>query len=79
MHHPLDIARNDVDLEVDLRTHLGPKRLPMPTSYYHDLATWHRVTLLYRRRVLADYSWPAQLAPLDRLFELARQRNLQAA
>lgn len=28
-------------------THLGEKRLPMPSHIYHDLATWHLIPLVY--------------------------------
>src|SRR6185369_13385302 len=26
---------------------LGPKRLPMPSHLFHDLATWHKIPFLY--------------------------------
>jgi hypothetical chaperone protein len=50
--HDLSLAK--VMPHLGLHGHLRPRRLPMPSSYYHDLATWHRVTLLYRPRVLAE-------------------------
>lgn len=49
-----DLSLNKVMPELGLHTLIDPRGLPMPVSYYHDLATWHRVTLLYQRRVLAD-------------------------
>lgn len=52
MDRDLSLAR--VMPELGLHTELEPRGLPMPASYYHDLATWHRVTLLYQRRVLTE-------------------------
>lgn len=34
-------------------TKMGDKNLDLPVSYYHDLATWHRINLLYDRKALA--------------------------
>lgn len=87
------VGGTDVDRDLSLRkvmphlglgTRVGPKRLPMPASYYHDLATWHRVPLLYRRRVLADLRLlPPQVedrALVERLIELiARRKGHQLA
>lgn len=36
-----------------LGTKMGDKNLDLPVSYYHDLATWHRINLLYDRKALA--------------------------
>jgi hypothetical chaperone protein len=49
-----DLSLTKVMPQLGLHTHLRPRQLPMPSSYYHDLATWHRVTLLYRPRVLSE-------------------------
>lgn len=32
---------------------LGPKRLPMPSHLFHDLATWHKIPFLYTPQNLA--------------------------
>ncbi len=75
--HDLSLAK--VMPHLGLNAHIGSKRLPMPTSYYHDLATWHRVTLLYSRRVLSDLR--LLLAQVDerdlveRLIEIIEMRN----
>lgn len=75
--HDLSLAR--VMPHLGLHTHLLPRRLPMPTSYYHDLATWHRIPLLYRRRVIADlrHLLPqvADRAQVERLVEIVVERK----
>ena len=49
---------------------------PVPTSYYHDLATWHRINQLYAPQtkraiyeLYQDAEEPAKLARFDRLIE----------
>jgi hypothetical chaperone protein len=32
---------------------LGPKQLPMPSYFFHDLATWHKIPFLYTSQNLA--------------------------
>jgi hypothetical chaperone protein len=34
--------------EFGLGTKIGPKNLAMPSSYYNDLASWHRINSLYK-------------------------------
>jgi hypothetical chaperone protein len=41
----LSIDRVMPHLGYDVR--LGPKRLPMPSYLFHDLATWHKIPFLY--------------------------------
>ncbi|MFT5446835.1 MAG: putative chaperone protein [Gammaproteobacteria bacterium] len=75
--HDLSLAKVMPHLGLD--THLGPRRLPMPSSFYHDLATWHRVTLLYRPRVLADLRLllpqVKDRALVERLLEVIAERK----
>ena len=75
--HDLSLAK--VMPHLGLHTHLRPRRLPMPSSYYHDLATWHRVTLLYRPRVLAELRLllpqVEDRAALQRLLEVIAERK----
>lgn len=75
--HDLSLAKVMPHLGLD--TQIGPKRLPMPSSFYHDLATWHRVTLLYRPRVLADLRLllpqVKDRALVERLMEVIAERK----
>lgn len=41
-------------LNSDVRGPFGDKILAVPNGYYADLATWHRINLLYSRDVLRD-------------------------
>lgn len=53
--------------------------LNMPGSYYFDLATWHKIHLLYDRRVLMELKSLAPIVSdknrLDRLLELLTNRK----
>ena len=53
--------------------------LAMPSTYYFELATWHRIHLLYERSVLLELeNFRQQLqhkAPIDRLMLLLRRRK----
>jgi hypothetical chaperone protein len=75
--HDLSLAK--VMPYLGLNTQLGPKRLPMPSSFYHDLATWHRVPLLYRPRVMADLRLLLpqvnDRALIERLLEVIAERK----
>lgn len=50
----------------------------MPSSYYFNLATWHSINSVYTRKVWMElqdvYRDAVELKPLDRLFNLIRQR-----
>lgn len=48
----LSLAQVMPDLGMGSLIHGG--KAPMPLHYYHDLATWHRINLLYGHRVLTD-------------------------
>lgn len=53
--------------------------LAMPSHYYFELATWHRIHLLYERTVLLELDTFRQQvkdkAPLDRFIELLKRRK----
>lgn len=53
--------------------------LSMPGHYYHDLATWHKIHLLYSRDVLRELNEfrinVSDRQRLDRLIRLLQQRN----
>ena len=53
--------------------------LAMPSNYYFELATWHRIHLLYERSVLMELdNFRQQLqnkAPLDKLIQLLKRRK----
>ncbi|MBX2878604.1 MAG: Hsp70 family protein [Granulosicoccus sp.] len=80
-----DLSLDRVMPQLGLHTVLGPRELPMPTSYYHDLATWHRVTLLYQRRVQKELQdlllQVSDKVQLERLLEIiiAKKGHLLAA
>jgi hypothetical chaperone protein len=54
---------------------IGPKKLPMPSHFFHDLATWHRIPSLYTpqninylRSILAQIDQPALVERLIAVF-----------
>ena len=54
---------------------IGPKKLPMPSYLFHDLATWHRIPALYTpqninylRSILAQIDKPELVERLIRVF-----------
>lgn len=54
---------------------IGPKKLPMPSHLFHDLATWHRIPTLYTpqninylRSILAQIDKPALVERLIKVF-----------
>ena len=53
--------------------------LAMPSNYYFELATWHRIHLLYERSVLMDLDNFRQqlqnMAPLEKLIQLLKRRK----
>ncbi|MDY0885112.1 Hsp70 family protein [Dongia soli] len=58
---------------------IGPKRLPMPSHLFHDLATWHKIPFLYTpqnisylRSIIDDSDQPARL---ERLLHLLSKRQ----
>ena len=74
-----DLSYAKVMPHLGAATLVGPKRLPMPSSLYHDLATWHRITLLYRRRTLAELKLllpqVEDRALVERLVEVIAERK----
>ncbi|MBK8159094.1 MAG: Hsp70 family protein [Rhodospirillaceae bacterium] len=64
---------------------IGPKKLPMPSHLFHDLATWHRIPTLYTpqninylRSILSQVDQPALVERLIRVF-IERQGHRIAA
>lgn len=54
---------------------IGPKKLPMPSHLFHDLATWHRIPTLYTpqninylRSILAQVDRPELVERLIKVF-----------
>ena len=54
---------------------IGPKKLPMPSHFYHDLATWHRIPMLYTpqnvnylRSILHQVDHPEMIEQLIAVF-----------
>ncbi len=54
---------------------IGPKKLPMPSHLYHDLATWHRIPTLYTpqninylRSILIQLDYPDLIEQLIDVF-----------
>jgi hypothetical chaperone protein len=41
-------------LNSETRSHFGGKILPVPNAYFGDLATWHRINLLYSPKTLRE-------------------------
>jgi hypothetical chaperone protein len=41
-------------LNSEIKGHFGNKILPVPNAYFGDLATWHRINLLYSHNVLRE-------------------------
>jgi hypothetical chaperone protein len=61
------------------RTKMKAKNMEVPSSYYHDLSTWHRVNMLYDHKALPDMRRVRREAvepdKLDRLLEVVRLRK----
>lgn len=57
----------------------GQKRLPLPSHYFHELATWHRIPFLYDRKNLSKLKELERLAAeperVQRLLDVVHQRN----
>jgi hypothetical chaperone protein len=68
-----------------LRSPLRRKGLDVPSSYFYDLATWHRISFLYDpkiltevRGVLRDSTEPGKIARLLRVLERRKGHELLA-
>lgn len=65
--------------ELGLNALIGPKRLPMPIRLYHDLATWHRIPMLYTAQNLnylrSIRSTVDRPDLIDRLVDVLTERN----
>jgi hypothetical chaperone protein len=68
-----------------LRSPLRRKGLDVPTSYFYDLATWHRISFLYDPKVLAevrgvlrDATEPEKIERLLRVLERRQGHELLA-
>jgi hypothetical chaperone protein len=61
------------------RTKMKTKNMEMPSWYYHDLSTWHRVNMLYDHKALPDMRRVRREATepdkVDRLLEVVRLRK----
>ncbi len=61
------------------RSRMKGKPMDVPSWYYHDLSTWHRVNALYDPKVLPDMRRVAREAAepkkLDRLLEVVKLRK----
>jgi hypothetical chaperone protein len=65
---------------------IGPKKLPMPSHLYHDLATWHRIPTLYTpqninylRSILFQVSEPGMIEQLIEVFVERKGHRIAAA
>jgi hypothetical chaperone protein len=61
------------------RSRMKSKPMEVPSWYYHDLSTWHRVNALYDPKVLPDMRRvrreAAEPDKLDRLLDVVKLRN----
>jgi hypothetical chaperone protein len=61
------------------RSRMKSKPMDVPSWYYHDLSTWHRVNALYDPKVLPDMRRvrreAAEPDKLDRLLDVVKLRN----
>ena len=61
------------------RSRMKTKQMEVPSWYYHDLSTWHRVNVLYDPKVLPDMRRvrrdAAEPDKLDRLLDVVRLRK----
>lgn len=64
---------------------LGEKKLPMPSHFYHDLATWHRIPMLYTpqninylRSILHQVDQPDMIKQLIAVFEARKGHRIAA-
>jgi hypothetical chaperone protein len=82
------IGGTDFDRELSLyaimpllgyRSPLKRKGLPVPSGYFHDLATWHTINRLYDSKVLTDLRQTRRNAVspelLDRLIRIVEERR----
>ncbi|MDY0873214.1 Hsp70 family protein [Dongia rigui] len=65
---------------------IGPKKLPMPSHLYHDLATWHRIPTLYTpqninylRSILFQVSAPEMIEQLIEVLVDRKGHRIAAA
>src|SRR6201999_801588 len=53
--------------------------LDVPSSYFHDLATWSNINRMYERRVISDIRRvrreASEPAPLDRLVRVVEEQR----
>jgi hypothetical chaperone protein len=60
------------------RSRMNAKQMEVPSWYYHDLSTWHRVNALYDPKVLPDMRRVRREATepekLDRLLDVVKRR-----
>ncbi|WP_374382367.1 Hsp70 family protein [Dongia sp.] len=64
---------------------IGPKKLPMPSHFYHDLATWHRIPMLYTpqninylRSILHQVDHPEMIEQLIAVFAERKGHRIAA-
>jgi hypothetical chaperone protein len=61
------------------RTKMKTKNMEVPSWYYHDLSTWHRVNMLYDHKALPDMRRvrreAAEPGKIDRLLEVVKLRK----
>ena len=64
---------------------IGPKKLPMPSHLYHDLATWHRIPTLYTpqninylRSILSQLDRPDLVERLIKVFAERKGHRIAA-
>ena len=88
-NHGIHLGGTDFDRNLSLRGVMGafglglPMRdkptMDMPSYYYHDLATWHRIHLLYERSVFNELEQLLGLVsdkmPIRQLISLLKRRK----